>query len=202
MLDDMTHASQLDSFLVKRSRANPWLHNFECRNSYSILIWERLWLEKVSDYNNSSDVETYPYQVRSFIQKTKKLKCSRNCIFFWGKNSGIHKTLNVPPLSKRYTSTHLIHKQIDRGTCLTNFDTYRGRSWRIKSIRGRTSKTKIAPGCNWTTNQIANASKAKWLRDVTGSVWFSQGSYLIGSVRGRIWRNRSCRGSYQWNKCL
>ena len=99
MLDDMTHASQLDSFLVKRSRANPWLHNFECRNSYSILIWERLWLEKVSDYNNSSDVETYPYQVRSFIQKTKKIKCSWNCIFFWGKNSGIHKTLNVPPLS-------------------------------------------------------------------------------------------------------
>jgi hypothetical protein len=28
--------------------------------------------------------------------------------------------------SKRYTSTHLIHKQIDQGTYLTNFDTYRG----------------------------------------------------------------------------
>ncbi len=103
MLGDMTHASQLDSFLIKRSRTSPWLHNFECRNSYSILIWERLWLEKFSDYNNSSDVETYPYQVWSFIQKTKKIKCSQNCIFFWGKNSGIHKTLNILPLSKQQT---------------------------------------------------------------------------------------------------
>ncbi len=28
----------------------------------------------------------------------------------------------------RYTSTHLIDNQIDQGTCLTNYDTHRGRS--------------------------------------------------------------------------
>ena len=28
----------------------------------------------------------------------------------------------------RYSSTHLINKQINQGTCLTNLDKYRGRS--------------------------------------------------------------------------
>ncbi len=76
MLHNMTHASRHESclttwFLSRKTKSRRHcLHNSTRRNSYNRLIWgERLWLEKVTDFNNSSDVEIYPFQAPFFLPK-------------------------------------------------------------------------------------------------------------------------------------